>query len=56
MTESLVRTHALGKTIGRKAILRDISVEVSPGSIAQRRWQKMDWLINKAAHMPLAMS
>jgi ABC-2 type transport system ATP-binding protein len=33
MTEDLVGTRALGKTIGDKAILRDISVAVSPGSI-----------------------
>ena len=33
MTEPLVRTRGLGKTIGRKAILRDVCVEVTPGSI-----------------------
>jgi ABC-2 type transport system ATP-binding protein len=33
VTDSLVSTRALGKTIGRKTILRDISVAVSPGSI-----------------------
>ena len=33
MTESLVTTRGLGKTIGRKTILRDIAVDVSPGSI-----------------------
>ncbi len=33
MTESLVTTRGLGKTIGRKTILRDISVDVSPGTV-----------------------
>ncbi len=33
MTESLVATRGLGKTIGKKTILRDISVDVSPGSV-----------------------
>ena len=33
VTEALVSTHGLGKAIGAKSILRDISVEVSPGSI-----------------------
>jgi ABC-2 type transport system ATP-binding protein len=33
VTESLVTTRGLGKTIGKKTILRDISVDVSPGSV-----------------------
>ena len=33
MTESLVSTRRLGKSIGRKAILRDVEVDVAPGSI-----------------------
>jgi ABC-2 type transport system ATP-binding protein len=33
VTDSLVTTRELGKTIGGKAILRDVSVAVSPGSI-----------------------
>jgi ABC-2 type transport system ATP-binding protein len=33
VTESLVSAHRLAKSIGRKSILRDISVEVSPGTV-----------------------
>ena len=33
MTESLITTRGLGKTIGRKTILRDISVDVNPGTV-----------------------
>jgi ABC-2 type transport system ATP-binding protein len=33
VTESLVSTRGLSKTIGRKSILRDVAVEVTPGSI-----------------------
>jgi ABC-2 type transport system ATP-binding protein len=33
VTESPVTTRGLGKTIGRKSILRDISVDVSPGTV-----------------------
>jgi ABC-2 type transport system ATP-binding protein len=33
VTESLVSTRGLGKTVGRKVILRDVAVNVSPGSI-----------------------
>jgi ABC-2 type transport system ATP-binding protein len=33
VTESLVSTRSLGKTIGRKVILRNVSVEVTAGSI-----------------------
>jgi ABC-2 type transport system ATP-binding protein len=33
MTDALVSTRGLGKAIGDKSILRDISVQVSPGSI-----------------------
>jgi ABC-2 type transport system ATP-binding protein len=33
VTESLVTTRGLGKTIGRKTILRNISVDVSPGTV-----------------------
>jgi ABC-2 type transport system ATP-binding protein len=33
VTESLVKTRGLGKTIGRKVILRNIALDVSPGSI-----------------------
>jgi ABC-2 type transport system ATP-binding protein len=33
VTDSLVSTRGLGKTIGRKHILRNIAVDVSPGSI-----------------------
>jgi ABC-2 type transport system ATP-binding protein len=33
VTESLLSTRGLGKTIGSKTILRNISVDVSPGSI-----------------------
>jgi ABC-2 type transport system ATP-binding protein len=33
VTESLVTTRGLGKSIGRKTILRDISVDVSPGTV-----------------------
>ncbi len=33
MTESLVSTRSLAKTIGKKTILRDISVDVSPGTV-----------------------
>jgi ABC-2 type transport system ATP-binding protein len=33
MTDALVSARGLGKTIGRKTILRDISVDVSPGSV-----------------------
>jgi ABC-2 type transport system ATP-binding protein len=33
VTDSLVSTRGLGKTIGRKAILRDVAVEVTAGSI-----------------------
>ena len=33
MTESLVSARGLGKTIGGKTILRDVGVEVTPGSI-----------------------
>jgi ABC-2 type transport system ATP-binding protein len=33
VTESIVSTRGLGKTIGRKAILRDVAVAVTPGSI-----------------------
>jgi ABC-2 type transport system ATP-binding protein len=33
VTESPISTHALGKTIGRKTILRNVSVEVSAGMV-----------------------
>ena len=33
MTESLVTARGLGKTIGRKTILRDVCVDVSPGTV-----------------------
>jgi ABC-2 type transport system ATP-binding protein len=33
VTESLVRTRGLGKTIASKIILRDVSVDVSPGTV-----------------------
>ena len=33
VSESLLTTHGLGKTIGRKTILHDISVTVAPGSV-----------------------
>jgi ABC-2 type transport system ATP-binding protein len=33
VTDSLITTRGLGKTIGRKTILRDISVDVSPGTV-----------------------
>jgi ABC-2 type transport system ATP-binding protein len=33
VTESLVTTRGLGKTIGRKTILRDISVDITPGTV-----------------------
>jgi|HubBroStandDraft_2_1064218.scaffolds.fasta_scaffold48481_2 ABC-2 type transport system ATP-binding protein len=33
MTEALVSTRGLGKSIGGKTILRDINVDVSPGSV-----------------------
>lgn len=33
MTESLISTRRLGKTLGAKTILRDISVDVSPGTV-----------------------
>ncbi|HEX3836571.1 MAG TPA: ABC transporter ATP-binding protein [Steroidobacteraceae bacterium] len=33
MTESLITTRGLGKTIGSKTILRDVSVAVSPGTV-----------------------
>jgi ABC-2 type transport system ATP-binding protein len=33
VTESLVTARGLGKTIGRKTILRDVCVDVSPGTV-----------------------
>jgi ABC-2 type transport system ATP-binding protein len=33
VTESLITTRGLGKTIGSKTILRDVSVAVSPGTV-----------------------